>query len=50
MTTAIAANMTIAVPTVRPPSSFFPLPICCPSKIVVPIAKLLIRFVNVVMI
>ena len=33
-----------------PPSSRFPLPICCPSKIVVPIAKLLIRFVSVVMI
>lgn len=47
---AIILNKTIDVPTVCPPSSFFPLPICCPKSIVVPIAKLLIRLVSVIII
>ena len=50
MASAITANITIAVPTVRPPFCFSPQPICWPSKIVVPMAKLLTRFVSVIMI
>lgn len=44
------ANITIAVPTVRPPFFLSPQPICWPSKIVVPMAKLLTRFVSAIMI
>ena len=50
MTSVITANITIAVPTVRPPFFLSPQPICWPSKIVVPMAKLLTRFVSVIMI
>lgn len=50
MATARTANMTMAVPTVRPPFLRSPQPICWPSKIVVPMAKLLTRLVSVIMI
>lgn len=44
---AMIPKSTMAVPIVSPPSFRLPLPICCPRRIVVPIAKLLIRFVMV---
>ena len=46
MISAITPNITIAVPTVRPPCFRSPQPICCPSRIVVPMAKLLTRLVS----
>lgn len=50
MATARIANMTMAVPTVRPQFLRSPQPICWPSKIVVPMAKLLTRLVSVIII
>lgn len=48
--TTWAATVAMAAPTVRPPFLRSPQPICWPSKIVVPMAKLLTRLVSVIMI
>ena len=48
--TAMMPNIIMEFPTVLPLSSFFPQPICCPKYTVVPMAKLLIKFVRVIII
>ena len=44
------ANSVTQAPMVSPPFSAFPSPICCPSSIVAPMAKLETRLVSVIMI
>ena len=48
--TPVPRNRTILVPMILPPDFLSPSPIFCPSRIVDPIAKELIRFVIVIMI
>ena len=48
--TPIRKNTTMLVPMIRPPDSRSPSPIFCPNRIVVPMAKELMRLVTVSMI
>ena len=50
ITAPMRKNAAMLVPMILPPESRSPSPIFCPSKMVVPIANELMRFVTVIMI